>query len=398
MAAPIVDWIDPDQLEADPYPIYRRLREEYPVAYIPFMGSYVVSRFDDCRFVETNPELFASDSGGSALGTMRRTMGRATMLDTDDPQHSLERGPVNPGLRPKAVKEQWTEAFEANTRYYLDRLADAGPEQAELNSIVASPLTTKNLMDFLGIRGVEVEKVRDWSRTIMDGLCNVTDDAEVWHAVDEVRGEVDALLAELIPYLRKNPDNTFTSALVSAGRPDEAIQANVRLALSGGINEPQHAITSSVWSLSEHPEQREDLLANPQLWPDAFEEVLRWVSPLSNIPRRARQDVEIAGFTIPEGSGTAALIAAANRDETVFDRADAFDIRRPKQPNLAFGAGAHQCAGIWVARWSIGSIALPRLYERFAGLRNAEDRDAHWSGFVARGLTEHPVTWDLDRG
>ena len=230
-------------------------------------------------------------------------MGRATMIDTDDPQHSQERGPVNPGLRPRAIKTQWTTAFEENTRFYLDALADAGPDEADLNKVFASPLATKNLMDLLGIRGVEVERVRIWSAVLMEGLCNVEDDPEVWRTVDTVRDEVDTLVRELIPYLRAKPDNTFTSALVAAGRPDEAILANVKLALSGGINEPQHAITSTVWALSEHPEQRADLLTDPESWPDALEEVLRWVSPLSNIPRRARRDVEIEGVVITGDGG-----------------------------------------------------------------------------------------------
>jgi cytochrome P450 len=398
LTVPVADWLDPAELEADPYPIYRRLRDESPVAYVPFMGSYVVSRYAGCHYVETSPELFASDPQSSTLGTMRRTMGGPSMMDTDDPQHSVERGPVNPGLRPKAIREQWTEAFNANTRVYLDALAEAGPEAADLNRTLASPLATKNLMDVLGISGVEVETVRDWSAVLMEGLCNVTDDPDVWNRVDGVRDDLDALLGELIPYLRRNPDNTFTSALVSAGRPVEAILANVKLALSGGINEPQHAITSSVWTMSEHPEQRATVLADPERWPGALEEVLRWLSPLSNIPRRTRQDVEIDGVVIPAGSATASLIASANRDEREFDRPDVFDIDRERRPNLAFGAGPHQCAGIWIARWSIGSIALPMLYRRFEGLKNADDREATWAGFVARGLVEHPVTWTKDRG
>jgi cytochrome P450 len=223
-------------------------------------------------------------------------------------------------------------------------------------------------------------------------------DAQTWTRVDEVRSEVDALLDELIPYLRKNPDGTFTSALVEAGRPEDSIKANVRLALSGGINEPQHAITSIVWALSEHPEQRADVLANPELWPDVFEETLRWLSPLGFVPRGVIEDVEIAGVPVPAGSMVASLLASANRDDAAFPNPDMYDIRRPKTAHLAFGAGPHQCAGAWVARWSIGSIAVPMLYERFEGLRNATDRQANWFGFVFRGLMEHPVTWDRDRG
>lgn len=394
-AAPVADWIDPQQLHIDPYPIYERLRRESPVAFVPFMNGYFAASYEACRFIETTPSVFRSDPGPES--TMRRTMKTRTMIDTDDPEHADERGPVNHGLRPKAVKERWTSAFEENTRFYLDRLAEAGPDEADLNKI-ASSLATKNLMDLLGIRGVDVEAVHQWSAVIVSGLGNVMQDQETWARVDAVRAAVDALLDELIPYLRDNPDGTFTSALVAAGRPDDSIKANVRLALSGGINEPQHAITSIVWALTEHPDQRTDVLANPELWPDAFEETLRWRSPLGFVPRGTSEDVEISGVTVPAGSMVISLLASANRDESVFPNADVFDVRRPKTPNLVFGAGPHQCAGTWAARWSIGSIAMPMLYERFEGLRNADDREGRWFGFVFRGLLEHPVTWDRDRG
>jgi cytochrome P450 len=240
--------------------------------------------------------------------------------------------------------------------------------------------------------------VRNWSATLIGGLSNVAMDPEVWVTVDAVRDEVDALLDELIPYLRSNPDHTFTSALVAADRPVDSIKANVRLALSGGINEPQHAVTSIVWALSEHPDQRDDVLTHPELWPDVFEETLRWVSPVAISVRVAVEDVEVGGVTVPEGARVLCLLGSANRDESVFDDAASFDVRRPKATHVAFGAGPHQCAGAWVARWSIGHIALPALYARFEGLRNAEDREAKWFGFFFRGLTDHPVTWNRDRG
>jgi cytochrome P450 len=240
--------------------------------------------------------------------------------------------------------------------------------------------------------------VRHWSATLIEGISNVTDDPDVWRRVDAVRQEVDAHLAETIPYYRKHPDNTFTSALVAGGLADDAIAANVRLAITGGINEPQHAVTSIVWALSEHPEKRDAVLADPALWPDVFEETLRWISPLALIPRQAREDTVFEGVRIPKGGRMTALIASANRDKTVFTDPDLFDIRRPKVPNLAFGAGVHMCAGMWAGRWSVGSIAVPMLFRRFRGLRNADDRESVWSGFAARGLQKHPVTWDDDRG
>jgi cytochrome P450 len=394
ITAPVADWIDPAQLLQDPYPTYARLRDEAPLAYVPFLDMYVAATYEDCRLIEADTDVFSANR----VTPTRRALGRSSLIDTDDPEHAAMRRPVNPGLRPKAIKARWTEVFEANTRHYLDLLADAGPDHADLNDQVASPLATKNLMDLLGIRGVEVDVVRRWSKTFMEGVADVADDPDVWGRVDAVRADVDALLAELIPYLRQHPDDTFTSALANSGLADDMVAANVKLAISGGINEPQHAVTSIVWSLSEHPEQRDAVLSDPALWPDVFDETLRWMSPLSLIPRRVLRDTELQGVPIPAGRTVTALIASGNRDEHVYEHADRFDIRRPKAVNLAFGSGLHMCAGMWAARWSIGSIALPMLYLRFQGLRTAEDRESPWFGFVVRGLVRHPVTWDRDLG
>ncbi|XPP27121.1 MAG: cytochrome P450 [Leucobacter sp.] len=396
LTPPVADWVDPVQLQIDPYPTYERLRAEAPVAFVPFMGQYFVSRYEDCKYVEMSPTIFSSDAGTET--TIHQTMRTRTMVQADDPEHTELRQPINSGLRPRAIKERWTEAFRANTRFYMDRLADTGPDHADLNKLVASPLAAKNLLDMLGFRDVEAETVREWSASIVRGLGNVAQDPDTWAEVNATVDEIDARLDELIPYLRQHPDNTLTSAFIEAGRPDASIKANVRLILSGGVNEPQHAVTNMVWALTEHPEQRDDVFAHPELWPDVFEESLRWLSPIGFVPRSTREEVELAGVTVPAGSVVSSLLASANRDDRVFENPDAFDIRRAKTPNLAFGAGPHQCAGAWVARWAVGSIAVPMLYERFDGLRNAEDRSADWFGFVFRGLVDHPVTWDKDRG
>jgi cytochrome P450 len=359
------------------------------------LGAFVLARYESSKYMEMNPEIFTAEAGET---TMRRTMNGSSMIDVDDPQHALERGPVNSILRPKAIKQNWTGAFRENTRFYLDRLADAGPDGADLNRDVAAPLAAKNLIDLLGLRDIGAEDVRRWSSSLIEGISNVADDPEVWARVDVTRAEIDANLAELAPYLRRHPDNSFASAMAQAGLPDDVVAANVRLAISGGINEPQHAITSMVWALSEHPEQRDAVLADPDLWPAVFEETLRWVSPLGFIPRRAVADTEVEGVTIPAGSTVIALISSANHDESVYDDAERFDIHRSAPVNFAFGGGVHVCAGMWAARWSVGGIALPMLYERFAGLRTDDRRPSGFVGFAARGLPTHPVTWDRDGG
>jgi cytochrome P450 len=99
---PVADWIDPAALFADPYPSYSRLRRESPVAWVPMIGAYVLSRYESSKLMEMNPDIFTAEAG---MTTMRRTMNRSSMIDVNDPQHSLERSPVNAILRQKAIKQ-----------------------------------------------------------------------------------------------------------------------------------------------------------------------------------------------------------------------------------------------------------------------------------------------------
>lgn len=392
--APTADWLDFGQLSVDPYPLYDRLRGESPVAFVPITNSYWVTSFPAVRSVQ-DPETFVTVKQ-TELG--ERTFGKLPMLALDDPEHAAPRSAVNPGLRPKAMKEYWAPIFERNTRQYLDALAAAGPGAADLKRDFATPLATKNLADLVGLRGAAVPDVTRWSHSLISALANFMDDPAIWDQLDVAKAEMLALISELIPYYQATPDLSFTSALVQAGFPYETVAANVMLAISGGMNEPQHAITTTVWALSAHPEQRAAVLADEQLWPDALDEALRWISPIGLSPRQASRDTEVGGVPLEAGSVVWLVLGAVNRDSAVFPDAAAFDITRAKQPHVAFGGGAHLCAGMWAAKWSLGHYALPMLYRRFEGLRTAEDRDAKWWGFAFRGLEEHPVTWDADRG
>jgi len=185
----------------------------------------------------------------------------------------------------------------------------------------------------------------------------------------------------------------MTSAFVNSGLSHEAVAANVKLTISGGMNEPQHMVTAIVWALSNHEDQRARVLADPALWPTVFDEAVRWVSPIGMYPRETTRATVLAGTALPERASIGVVVGAANRDPQAFDRPDAFDIARPKQPHLGFGAGVHLCAGHWAARISIGEIAVPLAYQAFPGLRTDPRREEEWDGWVFRGLTALPVTW-----
>ncbi len=392
-AAPTAEWVDPAAMLRDPHETYDRLRATAPVVRVPVMDRYLVTTFAGCHAVEADQETYSASISGSGA-TLARALGATPMLRKDDPDHAVERKPVNSPLRPRQIRQNWVPLFERNAQTYLSALLDKGPDDADLNRDYAAPLAAANLVDILGLHGVSPADMTRWSHAFIAGTGNLQDDPDIWARCDAAQQEVDALLDELLPRYASHPDGSFTSALANAGLDESAVRANVKLAISGGMNEPQHMITSMVWALSRHPDQRQRVLGDPSLWPDVFDETLRWLSPIGMYPRLTTRATVLEGVELPAGATLGVVVGAANRDPAVFERPEVFDIARPKQAHLGFGSGVHLCAGIWAARISIGEIAVPLLYERLPTLRTDDRRPATWDGWVFRGLTSLPVTWD----
>lgn len=389
---PVADWVDPALMMLDPYPTYERLRQESPVAWIPSIKKFLVTNYEGCHTVEMDQEIFSANVSGAA---MNRALGAQPMLRKDDPDHAADRAPINPVLRPKNIKEAWAPVFERNARTYLDVLEDQGPDKADLNRDYAAPVASQNLIDLLGLKDVAVEQMRRWSHDFIAGSGNVLDDQAIWDRCDASQAELDAILDELIPFYQQHPDASMTSALANSGLPFANVAANVKLTISGGMNEPQHMVTNIVWALSRHPEQLNNALADDALWAAVFDETVRWRSPIGMYPRETTRETTLCGVRLPAGAGLGVVVGSANRDTAQFGpTADEFNIFRPKTSHLAFGSGVHLCAGHWAAKTSIGQIAVPLAYERFPGLRTDDTRAETWDGWVFRGLTSLPVTWN----
>jgi cytochrome P450 len=175
--------------------------------------------------------------------------------------------------------------------------------------------------------------------------------------------------------------------------PEDFVRNNVKLTISGGINEPQHMITNIVYELSRYPQVLADARRDGQVWDRIFNEAVRMHTPIGMITRETVGETEFGGVRVPSGLQVGAVLAAANRDEAEFQNLDEFNIYRKESTNLSFGRGVHQCAGKWAAQSSIGRIAVPRLYDRFPGLIQDPDRTEVWNGWVFRGLSSLPVTW-----
>jgi cytochrome P450 len=376
------------ELYADPYPIYQRLRATAPIHWVPAVDRYLVIDHHACHTIELDQERFSADETGSL---MKRAMGHS-MLRKDDPEHDVERKAYGGVLRPNAIKQHWNAVFERNAETYLTRLRAAG-SGADLVTEFAAPYAAENLRVVLGFRNATGDDLQRWSQTLIDGTGNYADDPDAWAAAERSSQEVDAAVDEMLPYLRRNPDASLLSVLAGGSMPLEAMRANLKMTIGGGLNEPRDAIATTMWALLSHPDQLARVLAGDR-WSDAFEESIRWVAPISMYPRQATRDTELDGMLVPRGARLGVVVGAANRDPAVFPDPESYDIDRPRKPHLAFGGGNHFCAGAWVARASVVRVALPRLFAEFPGLRLDPARPAAVGGWVFRGVLSLPVLWD----
>ncbi|GII84863.1 cytochrome P450 [Sphaerisporangium siamense] len=389
--APVADWFTLDRLHADPYPIYARLRREAPIAWVPATRSYFLTSYRACRDVNLDQEVFTA----TREYTRRYSMG-ASMLHKDDPEHATERKAFGGVLKPNAIARDWNRVFEVNARKHLAGLRDAGPG-ADLVEAFSGPFAADCLREMLGFRNVGQHDVHRWSQAIMDGNSNSDDDDEVWERYRHSGEEIDEALDEVIPLLRAEPDGSLISTLINGPEPMdlESIRANVKMTIGGGVKEPRDALVIALWGLLSHPDQFDRVRRDPGAAVPAFDEAVRWVSPIGMYPRKTTRATELAGVSLPAGAHLSVVIAAANRDETVFGDGEEFDINRERKPHLAFANGAHICAGQHVAKAMIGRVALPMLISALPGLRPAEDTEPRSGGWIFRRIYELRLAWDV---
>lgn len=392
-AATWADEITVEELEADPYPIYARMRREAPVCFVPAVGLWFVTRWVDVEHAASHPELYDSRVTPSPLD---RTMGGESILVVDgEPQRRL-RAMLDPSLRPRVVEATTPEQIEPIVRDLLDGIADRG--EAELMSELFEPVSVLGLGRVLGLGHLEGDTLRRWFRGLAVGATNFEDDAAKWAVSDATGAEIDCELGPVLERLAAEPDGSTIATMLrhAEGELDEKIATilpTLKVILLGGMQEPGHAAGSTVAGLLESG-QAEAVAADPAgLVKDAVEEGLRWISPIGTQTRRSVRESELGGARLPVGANLGVLVSSANRDETVWGpTADAFDLQRPKRNHAAFGFGPHFCSGHHFARVQM-RIAIQRLFERLPGLRLDPERPPVFRGWEFRAPLHLHVRW-----
>lgn len=371
----------------DPYPALAQMRKEAPIAFVPQLGSTLLCSRDDIFVSEKKIDVFSSDQ---PAGLMNRLMGQ-NMMRKDGDAHMAERNIFFPAVSPKAVRSRWIVQFQA----HADRIIGAlDPAAVDLVRDFALPFSAECLKSITGLTNMRFQDMNAWSQGMIDGIANYTGDGAVEARCHAATAGIDAAIDDMLPVVRQAPDHSLLSVMVEAGMPMESVRANIKLAISGGQNEPRDAIAGTVWALLTHPDQLALISDGRVPWLQAFEEYARWISPIGMSPRRVAKPWTIRDVAFEPEERVFLMFGSANRDERHFENADRFDLRRDAGKSVAFGAGPHFCAGAWASRAMIADVALPTLFSHLKNLRMVDREPIRIGGWAFRGLLNLPVIWD----
>ncbi|MBW9104033.1 cytochrome P450 [Paraburkholderia phenoliruptrix] len=381
---------------ANPYPVYHALRTHEPVKRMPD-GSLFLTRFRDVQAVYRDPKTFSSDKtvefrpkyGDSPLYTHHTT----SLVFNDPPRHTRVRKLIAGALTARAIA-----AMEPGLVRLVDGLLDAAAERKRIDLIgdFASAIPVEIIGNLLDVPHAERAPLRDWSLAILGALEPSLTPAQFERGNRAVSEFVD-YLRDLVARRRRKPGDPQHDVLTrliqgEAGGEqlsEEELLQNCIFILNAGHETTTNLIGNGLVTLTEWPDQRAALLAEPGLIESAVEECLRFESSNQLGNRMTTVDTEIGGLPVARGTPITLCIGAANRDPEQFPEPDRFHIRREPNRHLAFGFGIHQCAGLSLARLE-ARIAIGRFVQRFPAYRL--DGDPVRGGRVRfRGFAEVPL-------
>jgi cytochrome P450 len=375
--------LDPEVI-ADPYPLYRQLREEAPVHWDPYLHVWLVSRHRDA--VEVLQRFSAQRApsvdklAGLGLGQLTpiAQLMAQQMLYMDPPQHSRLRALAASAFTPRRV-----DALRQHIQDVADTLLDdvVGRGEMDVMTQFAHRLPAIVMTRTFGTPDADYPRLKAWSEEFADVLGAIQHNPA---AAIRMLSELENMTGYFREAVRRAPSSEASGLIAAIAEAeldgdklteDEAV-ANLILTLVGGYETTSHLIGSGLLTLLRHPDQMHRLRADPSLIDSAVEELLRFESPIQHTARLAPADTELGGRQIQAGQPVLALLGAANRDPEQFSNPEQLDIGRSENRHLAFGWSSHFCFGAALARIE-GSIALRTLLQRLPEVRLVAD-EVEW--------------------
>jgi cytochrome P450 len=390
--------VSPLMLEAfehrqNPYPIYKRFRDEHPMHRSP-EGLWTLTRYHDILAVLRDDRFSADPRNATALDSLNeqaesvnpiRDAAGTVLLFTDPPDHTTMRTLVNKAFTPRTVEK---------LRSHIAELVDELLVQVEGDGMdvigdFAYPLPALVICELMGVPVKDRDAFKGWSSDVAPILDPVSTPESLTKAMGTI-SQFGMYFWALIEERRKEPQDDFLSALIAAEENDQKLSVEQLLALCvlifiAGHETTQNLIGNGLLALLRNRDQLEMLRDNPSIVRGAVEELLRYDSPVQLTARSATTDIQVADTTIPKGEEVIVLLGAGNRDPSVFPDPDRLDITREKSQVVSFGGGAHFCLGAGLARLE-GEIAFPALLKRFPNIELGDTEPQFRPTFTLRGL------------
>ncbi|WP_348672653.1 cytochrome P450 [uncultured Abyssibacter sp.] len=353
------------EIWSNPYPIYKRMREEMPLYYNDEHDFYAVSRFEDVDAGLKDKETFSSARGGILeIIKANAEFPDSMFIFKDPPVHTAYRGLLQRVITPKRMN-----ALEQQVRDFCAASLDPLVGTGELDFIadLGAQMPMRVIGMLLGIPEEDQATVRQWADNALHAeagkpmaydSANFSGEAFEHYIEWRVKNPSDDLMTDLLNTEFKDPQG-----VVRKLTRDE-ILAIVNMVAGAGNETTARLIGWTGKVLSEHPDQRKLLIERPDLIPRAIEELVRYEPPGQAIARYVTRDVEVRGQTVPKGSVMMMVVGAANRDDAMFDNGDSFNVERAPKRHLGFGYGIHVCIGAPLARLE-GRVALEEVLKRF---------------------------------
>ena len=387
------DMNDPE-LNRHPQTGYRMLRDSGPVVRLPGMipsranaDAHLVGRHADVVTVLRNPEIFSSEFNAVHIGQIRPLI----PLQIDPPDHAKYRKLLDPLFAPRRIA-----LLEDRTRALASNLVEAVANDGGCNyhTAVSEPLPSTVFLELLGLpvsRATEFIALKD---SIIRPPARTPEERSAM--IDTAGAEIYAVLQEVIDERLEAPQDDFISGFLDAEvdgerlTPEEVVDICYLFFLAG-LDTVTASLDCMMARLAFHPDERDRLVANSSVIPQAVEEMLRWETPVTSVVRVTTQDTELSGCPIAADEVVSVMLGSANTDERAWDDAGSVDMDRRVNKHLAFGGGVHRCLGSHLARMEL-RIVLEEWHARIPEYRIPEGVELDYSPSL-RQIADLPLVW-----
>ena len=377
--------IDISNFKRNPYPDLKEMRALNPICFVPQVKATMICDRDSIYECEKNIDVFSSVQ---PKGLMTVLMGQ-NMMRKDGEDHLKERKTIFKSISPKTSRDHWREKFEAIADNIVNNIKVL--KFGDLLTLYARELSAECLKLVTGLTNMTSIEMDRVSQGMIDGCSNYTGNKEIEENCNNCTKSIDTHINEMIGKIQMNTDFSLLSTMLEGNLSTEQISANIKLAISGGQNEPRDAIAGCIWAVLNFG-LKERLLEKDN-WEQLFNEYCRWMSPIGMSPREIAKDFVYKNVPFKKGDRVFLMFSSANRDERVFGNSDEFDLERDCSKSIHFGAGPHYCAGASIASTMISLVALPKLFAAFPKLKLVDKEKYEFDGWAFRGITSLKCEW-----